>query len=130
MMVTGSSNELLRTTATGYYLMTISGDLRIASLTGTVYSTTFYVRDSSGTLVHSWRIGPELMNGGNARPYTAGDHYKIATSFITLNNSSKPLMLSAETNDAGTTVVPAWSNTGVGTETRIGTPLIVTLHKL
>ena len=130
MMVTGSSNELLRTTATGYYLMTISGDLRIASLTGTVYSTTFYVRDSSGTLVHSWKIGPELMNGINARPYTAGDHYKIATSFIALNNSSKPLMLSAETNDAGTTVVPAWSNSGLSTETRIGTPLIVTLHKL
>ena len=130
MMVTGSNNELLRTTSTAAYLVTISGDLRVSSLTGSVYNTIFYVKDNSGNLLHSFNIGPELMNGLNARAYTVGDHYKIATTFITSVNSSKPLMISAKTNDAGTTLVPAWSSTGVSTETRVGNGLIVTLHKL
>lgn len=130
MMVTGSNNELLRTTSTATYLVTISGDLRVSSLTGSVYSTTLYIKDNSGNLVHSSSIGPELMNGVNARAYTVGDHYKIATTFISPMNSSKPFRISAKTNDAGTTLVPAWTSTGAGTETRVGNGLIVTIHKL
>jgi hypothetical protein len=130
MQVTGSSNEQLKTNSTGRYLVTITGDLRIASVTGSVYSTIFTLKDSSGITFLSWSVGPELMNGGNARTYVAGDHYLISKSLIVSINTSKPLKISAKTNDTGTTIVPAWSSVGVGTETRMGNPLIVTMHKL
>ena len=123
--VKGDANELLDVAATGSYLVSITGRMRVGAVTGpAVYYVQFSVYSLSGNLLSTFYAGPQ------SGAFTAAASYVIAHTFIADIGHNDPMLINAVLSTSGATVTPAWTTAGTGTETRMGSPLTVTFTKI